>query len=101
MRFSSSVTSVSWIPSEAITGMALKLPFEVGVAHYDAPPPDTITDLEAFIAADRCRFANRLGGWIEVEDGVIVDHGLTAGHIGATTLRVGGKAITFTRSTAA
>ena len=35
MRIESSITSVSWIPSEAIKGMT-KMPFEVGgVAHYD------------------------------------------------------------------
>ena len=42
MRIESSVTSVSWIPSEAIKGM-VKMPFEVGgVAHYDKPLPDVI-----------------------------------------------------------
>src|SRR5919206_1434864 len=97
MRFSSSVTSVSWIPSEAVTGVALKMPFEVGMAHYDPPPPDTIEDLDAFIAADRCRFANHLAAWVEVEDGKIVDYGMTGGgRIGSTTIRVPGKALTFT-----
>jgi hypothetical protein len=38
MRIESSVTSVSWIPSEAITGMA-KVPFEAGFTHYDVPRP--------------------------------------------------------------
>jgi hypothetical protein len=37
-RFESSVTAVSWIPSEAISGPS-KPPFEVGVTHYDEPPP--------------------------------------------------------------
>ena len=39
MRVESAVTSITWIPSEAISGMP-KLPFEMGVAHYDEPPPD-------------------------------------------------------------
>jgi hypothetical protein len=39
MRVESSVTAVSWIPSEAIQGMT-RLPFEMGLAHYDEPPPD-------------------------------------------------------------
>lgn len=96
MRFSSSVTSVSWIPSEAVTGVALKMPFEVGLAHYDPPPPDSIDDLAAFLAADRCRFANRLSAWIEVQDGVIVEHGLSGqGYIGSTTLRLAGRDLTF------
>lgn len=96
MRFASSVTSVSWIPSEAVTGAAVKVPFEVGVAHYDPPPPDAIDDLEELIASDGCRFANHLCAWVEVQDGAIVDQGLTGkGYIGATTLRVAGKAVTF------
>ena len=39
MRIEGSVTAISWIPSEAIEGMP-KLPFELGVGHYDEPPPD-------------------------------------------------------------
>jgi hypothetical protein len=68
MRIESAVTSVSWIPSEAITGMT-KAPFELGVAHYDDPPPDVIHDLGALQAADRFRFANELRAWIDVADG--------------------------------
>jgi len=64
MRVESSVTSISWIPSEAIAGMT-KMPFEIGMAHYDPPPPDVIEDLEALRLADRFRFANRLSAWIE------------------------------------
>jgi Cyclic nucleotide-binding domain len=90
------VTSISWIPSEAIAGLSAKLPFEVGVAHYDQPPPDVIDDLEALRAADRFRFANRLKGWVEVEDGRIVRHGQSGGGmIGSTTLRIGSKEATF------
>ena len=47
MRIESSVTSLSWIPSEAIAGMATKMPFETGIAHYDAAPPDVIEDIDA------------------------------------------------------
>ena len=45
MRVESSVTSITWIPSEAIDGMP-KMPFEIGVAHYDEPPPDVVDDLD-------------------------------------------------------
>jgi hypothetical protein len=38
MRIESSVTSVTWIPSEAISGMP-ELPFELGITHYDEPLP--------------------------------------------------------------
>ena len=65
MRIESSVTSISWIPSEAVTGMT-KLPFEVGVTHYDNPPPDVIVDLEGLGAADGFRFADRSSTSIEV-----------------------------------
>jgi hypothetical protein len=58
MRIESSVTSISWIPSEAIEGMA-KLPFNAGVSRYDDLPPDVIDDLEALRQADAFRFANQ------------------------------------------
>ncbi|MDP9325673.1 MAG: cyclic nucleotide-binding domain-containing protein [Candidatus Dormibacteraeota bacterium] len=81
--------SISWIPSEAISGMT-KMPFEMGMAHYDQAPPDVIEDLEALRVADRFRFANELKAWIEVEDSKIVDHGYTGkGHIGSTTIGFG------------
>ena len=41
MRIESSVLSLSWIPSEAVTGLPKQV-FEVGVTHYDEPPPDSI-----------------------------------------------------------
>jgi hypothetical protein len=93
MRIESSVTSISWIPSEAIKGM-FKMPFEMGVAHYDDAPPDVIGDLEALRLADRFRFANELRAWIEVVDGHVVDAGYSGkGHTGSTTLSFGvGKA---------
>ena len=95
MRIESSVTSLSWIPSEAVTGMT-RLPFEMGVAHYDPPPPDRLDDLEALRLADRFRFANELRAWVEVEDGRIVRWGHEGrGHIGSTTVRMGPKAVTF------
>jgi hypothetical protein len=89
------VTSLSWIPSEAVTGMT-RLPFEMGVVVGDAPPPDRLDDLEALRLADRFRFANDLRAWIEVEDGRIVRWGQEGrGHIGSTTVRMGPRAVTF------
>lgn len=96
MRIESSVTSLSWIPSEAVEGLAVKLPFEMGMAHYDDPPPDVLTDLEGLRQADRFRFANELRAWIEVDNGVVVDCGHAGkGHIGATTIKVGHRQATF------
>ncbi len=94
-RFESSVTAVSWIPSEAISGPS-KVPFEFGVTHYDEPPPDHLDDLDELRRTDRFREANELRAYIDVEDGRIVDHGhLGTGHIGATTVRLGPAAIRF------
>jgi Cyclic nucleotide-binding domain len=101
MRIGSSVTSLSWIPSEAIAGLA-KMPFEAGILHYDEPPPDVIEDLEALRVADRFRFANELRAYIDVEedrDGRrrIVGFGhIGGGHIGVTRVRVGRREVTFT-----
>ena len=91
MRIESSVTSVSWIPSEAVAGMATKMPFEKGIAHYDQPPADVIDDLDAWQRAGLFRFANRLRGWIEVEGGRIVGHGQSGGGLICSTLLNFGK----------
>ncbi len=94
-RIELSVIAISWIPSEAIVGLP-KLTFEMGVTHYDQPPPDRIEDLEELRRTDRFREANELRAFIEVEDGRIVGYGhLGQGHIGATTVRVGPAAIRF------
>jgi hypothetical protein len=91
MRFESSVTSVSWIPSEAVTLLVRRLPFKARLAHYDSPPPDFVDDAAAYVAADRCRFANLLKAWIEVQDGVIVDCGQVGrGYVRTTTLLMAG-----------
>jgi hypothetical protein len=95
MRFESSVTAISWIPSEAIEGMP-KLPFELGIGHYDEPPPDRLGagDLERLRKADRFREANHLKAWIEVEDGKIVGHGHEGGGlVGSTTFKLGLKIV--------
>jgi mannose-6-phosphate isomerase-like protein (cupin superfamily) len=95
VRIESSVTAISWIPSEAIEGPS-KIPFQFGVTHYDQPPPDVIDDLEELGKTDRFREANELRAFIEVQDGTIVDYGhLGQGHIGATTVKVGPAAVRF------
>jgi hypothetical protein len=98
MRRKSSILSLSWIPSEAIEG-SMRVPFDVGMAHYDAPPPDEIpnrTALDKLRKEDRFRFANRLSAWVEVEDGRIVDAGYDGGSsMGATTVKLGRASRTF------
>jgi hypothetical protein len=90
MRHESSVTSLSWIPSEAVTG-SMRLALDAGIGHYDDPPPAELTDLAALQAADRFRFANQLRAWIEVApDDAITDAGYEGvGLIGSTTLQLG------------
>ena len=94
MRRAASIIAMSWIPSEAVQGLA-KLPFESGLAHYDVAPPDRIgepgTTLEELRDADRFRFANHLAAWIEVDDaGVITAAGYDAGGVlGSTTISLG------------
>ena len=93
MRFESSVTAISWIPSEAVEGLP-KIPFSMGVAHYDDPPPEVIDDLEAMTEADAFREANDLHAFIEVEDGKIVDYGhLGGGHLGVTKVKLGPREV--------
>ena len=95
MRFESSVLSVSWIPSEAISGMT-RLPFDMGVTRYDDPPSDTMHDFKELLASDRFRFANELRAWVEVEGGRIVDFGCSGGgHLNVSTVRIGAKEAAF------
>jgi hypothetical protein len=90
MRHQGSITSLSWIPSEAIEG-TMRLPFDMGVTHYDPPPPALLEDLDALRLADRFRFANRLSAWIDVNpEGTITGCGYDGGGaMGATTVRIG------------
>ncbi len=96
MRIESSVTSITWIPSEAIQGVLyMKAPFDLGVTHYDQAPPDEVDDLIALRDADRFRFANQLKAWVEVEGGKITSYGYSGrGLIGSTTIKLGPAGVT-------
>jgi hypothetical protein len=98
MRRESCVTSVSWIPSEAVTGAA-RAAFGAGLAHYDDPPPDELGDLEQLRIADRFRFANVLHAWIDTDDaGCITGCGYAGdsyGLVGSTTVGLGGLQYRF------
>jgi hypothetical protein len=91
MRYESCVTSLSWIPSEAVTG-GTRAAFDAGFTRYDDPPPDELGDIEELRAADRFRFANVLKAWIDVDHaGRITGCGYDAdshGLIGSTTVRL-------------
>ena len=70
MRVEGSVTTISWVPAEAVERDA-KTGFRLGTPRADpAPPadlgPDIDTTLDAL--ADRYRFANHLRGFAEFDD---------------------------------
>ncbi|MFC4555300.1 cyclic nucleotide-binding domain-containing protein [Georgenia faecalis] len=100
MRVDAYATSLSWIPSESVSGW-LRASFELGVSHYDEPPVDRVVGADAVAhlrADDRFRFANVLHAWAEfdeerpVEWGYAADSGLV---MGATTVRVASVGATF------
>ena len=85
-RHAGLVTSLSWIPSEAIEG-AQRLVFDSGITHYDPPPPAQDMDVERLRDEDRFRFANRLGAFIVVDgEGRIRDCGYEGGGLMGSTL---------------
>jgi hypothetical protein len=92
MRYQGCVISLSWIPSEAVTG-PLRAAFDAGFTHYDEPPPGELADVEELRAADRFRFANVLRAWIDVDDsGKITEYGYSGGGLmGSTTVRLAGR----------
>jgi hypothetical protein len=92
MRVESGVTSVSWIPSEAVSGV-MRLGFSGGISHYDDPPPAQLADaaeVSDLRDTDRFRFANALRAWAEFDDDQPVRWGCGGGLLlGSTTIRVG------------
>ena len=89
MQIAQTATSISWIPSESLSGL-LRIPMEKGFMHYDPPPPLTVTDLEPMRRRGEFRFANVLRAWIHVEDGKIRDYAYAGGVImGFTPITAG------------
>jgi hypothetical protein len=72
------------------------MPFDVGIGHYDPPPPEVIEDFEELKRSEAFRFANVLRAFVDVEDGKIIDSGyLGDGHLNVTRLQVGPREIVF------
>src|SRR5918992_1197166 len=95
MRIESSVTSVSWIPREAVEGLP-SLPFGLGATNYDLPPPDALEDLESLHQAGAFRFANHLAAWIESDGERVTSYGQSGrGYISVTKVKLGIGGITF------
>lgn len=102
MLVESTAMSLSWIPSESISGL-LKRGFDLGISHYDDPPPDHVPDVAALHAlrdADAFRFANVLSGWarFDDDDGHVLESGFGPSSdlvMGSTTVRLAGLGATF------
>ena len=97
MKIESRVVAVSWIPSEAVKG-TLKAPFELGIAHYDEPPPDVLGDLEEWQRTPTCSGSPTTcgPGSRSTTSGTVVGHGYAGGGvIGSTTMGLGSAAATF------
>lgn len=89
MRIERRATSISWIPSDSIPGL-LRVPFARGIMHYDPPPPLTLTDVEGMRQRGEFRFANRVGAYIDVDDGRITGCGYTGDNLmGLTPITAG------------
>jgi hypothetical protein len=105
MELAATVASVSWIPSEAVTGPT-RATFGLGITHYDPPPPDalpvqdTLRELEVLRDADAFRFANLLHAEAEFDGDHAVRHCQSGGIVmGATTVRVAKLGATYTAVT--
>lgn len=95
MRVESRVTSLSWIPSEAVKGW-LEKGFKVHLAEYDDPPPGVIDDADVLLDAYHLRFANRLRAWAVFDGGRVVEHGVSGGAVmGRSAVKMGPIATSF------
>lgn len=95
MEITTSLTSVSWIPSEAITGH-VRLPMDLGLGHYDDPPPDRLDDVAVLAAAGAFRFASEVHVTADVRGARFVDVRVEGrSHICPTDLSLGSRTFQF------
>jgi hypothetical protein len=89
MKFESTVTSISWIPADAVKGIR-DLPFDIGSLDFDAQLPNELAQREELTETFSFRFENRLTAWIDVDDeGEIVEAGFSGGGLMGTPLERG------------
>jgi hypothetical protein len=67
MRVESRVLSVSWVPSDVVTG-ASRLQFMIALSGADEPPPEELLDPAPLLAVGRIRQANELRAWVEFDE---------------------------------
>ena len=67
MRIESRVFSLSWVPSDLVTGDA-RLPFAMSMAPADSPPPALVTHPHSLVRDGRVRQANALRAWVEFDE---------------------------------
>jgi hypothetical protein len=67
LRVESQVLSVSWVPSDVVTG-ASRLSFVLALSGADEPPPDELVDAGPLLATGRIRQANELRAWVEFDE---------------------------------
>jgi hypothetical protein len=67
VRVKSKISSVSWVPSESVTGVA-RVQFVIGLSSHDEPPPEHAEDVIALVSDDRVRQANELSAWVDFDD---------------------------------
>lgn len=100
MRVQAAAASVSWIPTDSLSG-PLKKGMDLRVSHYDQPPPDHLDVPAGVLAlrdADLMRFANVISAVAEFDGDRVVeaayadDSGLV---IGVTTASVGRIGVSF------
>jgi hypothetical protein len=76
--------------------VATRLPFDRGITHYDAPPPEALDDLGQMQREGRFRFANELRAYVEVEDGKIASYGQSGGgRLCSTNVSLFGRNLVF------
>ncbi len=89
-RLVASVTTLSWVPEEAVAGAARVLP-QGSPPHFDEPPPEVLEDLDELGKQDRYRFANHLAVAVELDD---ADRAVGAEYLGGGLL--GRPSLAFT-----
>lgn len=95
MRVESRVTSLSWLPSEGVTGL-MRATFAMHVTEYDDPPPDVIEDAAVVDDAYGVRFANRLRAWADFDGDRPVRYEASGGVVmGRTRMRLGVRNASF------